>query len=359
MFKYIAMIKNKISFFIILLSIELILVSCSRDPEVICPKIKGPEPIGNLKNICFGSCSKESKDQPILDTIVKENTDIFIYLGDNIYGDTKDMTVLKAKYNKLGCKPEFQRLYESCKVLATWDDHDYGVNDGGKYYSKKAESKEIFLDFWEEPLYSERRNHTGIYHSEYYGDASHLVQIILLDCRTFRDDLKGNLFGGYDELLDSNATMLGVEQWNWLRNELLKPATFRIICSSTQFSRTHVGYEAWANMPYEKEKMKNLIKDTRANGVVFISGDIHLAELSKQDNDGAYPIYDMTSSGITQLEDSNPTNGNRIGQMYKSYNYGKLEFDWSSPDPEIILKAKNIYGNSVIEKRISLSEISF
>jgi hypothetical protein len=67
----------------------------------------------------------------------------------------------------------------------------------------------------------------------------------------------------------------------------------------------------------------------------------------------------MTSSGITQLEDSNPTNGNRIGEMYKSYNYGKLEFDWSSPDPEIILKAKNIYGNSVIEKRISLSEISF
>ena len=343
----------------IILQLALYLAACNRDPEVKCNKFNQLNTNINLTKIAFGSCSKESKNQPILDSIIKDSSDLFIYLGDNIYGDTRDMSVLKAKYNKLGCKPEFQHLYESCQVIATWDDHDYGENDAGANYPMKEASKEIFLNFWEEPLNSSRRNHKGIYHSYYYGDAAHRVQIILLDCRTFRSDLLGGSINGYAEDFDSTKTMLGDEQWKWLENELQQPAIFRIIASSTQFSRTHVGYEAWANMPLQIEQMKNLIKSTHANGVVFISGDIHLAELSKRVNENAYPIYDITSSGITQLEDSNPNNDNRIGTFYKSFNYGMIDFDWNTSDPKIILQAKNIYGDAVISKTIPLSEISF
>ncbi|MEI6312596.1 MAG: alkaline phosphatase D family protein [Bacteroidota bacterium] len=331
--------------------------ACQIDPEIVCPRVAFAEPTGPIQKICFGSCGKETKEQPILNTIVNDKPDLFIYLGDNIYGDTKDMSVLKAKYNKLGCKTEFQNLFASCRVLATWDDHDYGQNDAGMNYPMKNESKEIFLDFWKEPIISDRRNHEGIYTSHYYGDDAHKVQIILLDCRTFRSDLKSDI-NGYAEDFDSNSTMLGTAQWQWLEEELQKPAVFRIICSSTQFARTHIGYEAWANMPLQVEKMKNLISSTHANGVVFISGDIHLAELSKLDNAGSYPIYDMTSSGLTQLEKSNPTNGNRIGDLYDSYNYGILEFDWTNSDPSITLGAKDIQGNIVIQKKILLSEIS-
>ena len=67
----------------------------------------------------------------------------------------------------------------------------------------------------------------------------------------------------------------------------------------------------------------------------------------------------MTSSGITQLETSNPSNGNRIGNLYDSYNYGMILIDWNSSIPKITLQAKDIYGKAVIEKNISLSEISF
>lgn len=75
----------------------------------------------------------------------QKQNDLFVYLGDNIYGDTEDMNVLLAKYGKLSCKTEFQNLLNSCKVIATWDDHDYGVNDGGVEYPMKVESKNIFL----------------------------------------------------------------------------------------------------------------------------------------------------------------------------------------------------------------------
>ena len=97
--------------------------------------------------LAFGSGGSQDKPMPILYKVVEEKPDIFIYLGDNIYGDTKDMKVLQAKYDKLGNKPEFKALKNNVpQILATWDDHDYGKNDAGKEYPKKHESKEIFLN---------------------------------------------------------------------------------------------------------------------------------------------------------------------------------------------------------------------
>lgn len=78
-----------------------------------------------ISRIAFGSCAQQDKAQPILDTVLRHHPDVFVYLGDNIYGDTKDMKVLSDKYAKLGAKPEFQRLKKGTRVLATWDDHDF------------------------------------------------------------------------------------------------------------------------------------------------------------------------------------------------------------------------------------------
>ncbi|MFM9949864.1 MAG: hypothetical protein ACKV1O_18150, partial [Saprospiraceae bacterium] len=33
----------------------------------------------------------------------------------------------KSKYAKLAAKPEFQRLKKGTRLLATWDDHDFGI----------------------------------------------------------------------------------------------------------------------------------------------------------------------------------------------------------------------------------------
>ena len=87
--------------------------------------------------IAFGACAHENKPQPIWDAIVNTKPDLFIFAGDNIYADTEDMEVMKAKYAKLAAKPGYKSLLETCPVLATWDDHDFGVNDGGKHYSMK------------------------------------------------------------------------------------------------------------------------------------------------------------------------------------------------------------------------------
>ena len=97
--------------------------------------------------IAFGSCSREQQEIPILSDIAERKPDCFIFLGDNIYGDTRDMAVLQKKYEKLGSKTSYQNLKAASEILATWDDHDFGENDAGKEYPFKEESKQLFLAF--------------------------------------------------------------------------------------------------------------------------------------------------------------------------------------------------------------------
>lgn len=350
---------SRLSVFLFLVLYLLHITACKTDALFSCTLPSPIEPTGNITSVAFGSCSSQNKDQPILYAIAAKHPDLFLYLGDNIYGDTENMKELQNKYGLLSCKAEFLHLWQSCRVLATWDDHDYGVNDGGMEYPKKEESKSIFLDFWKEPASSQRRNHSGIYTSCYYGDSAHRVQIILLDCRTFRTPLIENTVGDYIANYDSAATILGAEQWNWLKNELLNPAQIRIIASSTQFARSHDGYEAWDNFPLEQKKMFKTIRNTQANGVVFISGDVHLAELSVRDEPNLYPLYDLTSSGLTQLEGVDIANTNRLGNVVLDYNSGAIEIDWNEPDPIVKFKIYGLNGLELYQREIHLSEIHF
>jgi alkaline phosphatase D len=321
--------------------------------------------------IAFGSCGHETKPQPILQKVADIKPDFFIYLGDNIYGDTYDMDVLKAKYKKLGEKPEYQSLQRSTKVLATWDDHDYGWNDIGRHYQFKEQSKEIFLEFFKEPINSEKRKRPGIYDAHIYQYGDKILQIILLDTRTFRDDLRtyrGELHdqNKYFYPLDyyphqiEDSTLLGKEQWTWLEKELTKPADVRLICSSTQFSIEFNGYEAWANFPHEQARMVELINKTKANGVVFISGDVHYAEISKLNNIKGYPIYDFTSSGITSTWHFATPNINRIEGPVMENHYGLITIDWmSKQSPTIKMECVDINDNQRFEYTLSLSQLKF
>jgi len=45
-----------------------------------------------ITTIAFGSCASENQDLPIFDLVVEHKPDLFIFLGDNMYGDTKTLT---------------------------------------------------------------------------------------------------------------------------------------------------------------------------------------------------------------------------------------------------------------------------
>ena len=324
----------------------------------------------SVLKIAFGSCGSQEHPLPIFDDVVKHQPDVFIFLGDNIYGDTEDMDVLRRKYQQLESKPTYQNLKAHTDILATWDDHDYGQNDAGKRYPKKVESKEIFLEFFEEPKDSSRFDHEGIYHSVFREVGDKTVQIILLDGRTFRDDLLE--FGDqenkpkryfyhldYTPHTDPSKTLLGEEQWSWLAKELRRPADFRVIATGTQFGIEFNGYEAWANFPHEQERLARLIKQTRANHVVFISGDVHYAEISKFEHAESYPLYDVTASGLSRTWKFATPNRNRIEGPIMNNHFGLLTINFEAERPHVKAEIWDIRGNQRVEHTIPFAEISF
>lgn len=332
-----------------------------------------------VERIAFGSCFHQGRPAPIWDAIADSRPDVLLMLGDNVYADTEDMDVMRACYAELAAVEGFQRLRRTSAVLATWDDHDYGRNDAGADYPMKAEAQEVFLDFFGEPDDTERRRTPGVYDAEVFGEPGERVQIILLDTRTFRGPLDtgppdrtpgGGVGGRYVPRDDPGVTMLGEAQWAWLEERLREPAELRIIASSIQVVAEDHRYEKWANLPLERARLLRLIRETRAGGVLFVSGDRHRAELSVFDParagagsgrgiDVGYPLHDLTSSALNQGRGrwTNELNRHRWGNQYFDSNSGSIRIDWSADDPVVSLELRDERGRVVLRKDVALSEL--
>ncbi len=94
--------------------------------------------------------------------------------------------------------------------------------------------------------------------------------------------------------------MLGEAQWQWFESELQKPSAIKIIGSSLQLLPEFTGWESWANFPSDRNRLLALIKKHQVNGVIIISGDTHWGEMSKITQDMDYPLWEVTSSGLTE-----------------------------------------------------------
>ncbi|VAV92268.1 Phosphodiesterase/alkaline phosphatase D-like protein [hydrothermal vent metagenome] len=322
-----------------------------------------------LSRIVYGSCCHQDKPQPIWDAILKRQPELFIFLGDNIYGDTRDMAVLKAKYDKQAVN--YARIRQESDVIAIWDDHDFGENDAGKTYPFRDQSKALFFDFWNEPKDSpRRRDNDGIYSSYLYGPADKRVHIILPDLRYNRDDLETVAsrritrerdlagLGPYLPIADKSTTMLGEAQWQWLEQQMQIPSRIKIIGSSLQYIASQPGWEAWSNFPHERQRLIDLIGKYKVDGLFFISGDTHWAELSCQTEGTPYPLWDMTSSGLTQTWDNVSPNAYRWQDLsYSGQNFGTIYIDWLLKDPLIVFEARDNRGNRIFQHTIVLSSL--
>ena len=320
--------------------------------------------------IAFGSCVHQDHEQPIWKAINAENADLFVLLGDNIYGDTEDMAVLQAKYQKLGSNAGFQQLRASTPLVAVWDDHDFGRNDGGGAYPKKAASRQIMLDFFEEPADSPRRTQEGgIYTSYEYGPPGQRVQLILLDLRWNRGTLERvgavqnqttrvpRRMGPYKAHKDDKQPFLGEAQWRWLEAQLEKPADIRIIGSSLQFIPEFTGWESWANFPHARNRLLKLLRDKETTGAVVISGDTHWSEFSRLEREDTYPLTEVTSSGLTEEWRWVSPNKHRVGEPYSKANYGLIKIDWAGDATRIHLSVRDVTGQVVREQTLALSQL--
>jgi alkaline phosphatase D len=338
------------------------------------PAVHGrePDPAVTVRRIAAGSCIRQDKPQPIWGAVADFAPNVLLMLGDNIYGDTEDMAVLREKYDVLAADPGFADLRRRLQIVAVWDDHDYGANDAGRDYPRRRESQQVFLDFFGVPADSPLRTQEGIYRALVVGPPGRRVQFICLDTRFHRSPLASIPWsqrvpdeGPYRPTDDPEATVLGAEQWGWLAGVLMEPAEVRIVLSSIQVAATEHHWEQWGNFPAERARLFRTLRDSGAKGVVVVSGDRHSAEISRVAPGPAalsYPIYDLTASSLNQPQGSGKReepNAHRVGPRFRDPNFGTLEIDWEAPTgPTLTLAIRDVNGAVVHSEQVHIANLA-
>ncbi|HSH89025.1 MAG TPA: alkaline phosphatase D family protein [Ramlibacter sp.] len=308
----------------------------------------GVPPMPNaVSRIGFGSCADQSKPQPIWDTVLADGPHLFLFGGDNVYSSMQpwSMEKLQEAYRQEDAEPHFARFRRAIPYLAIWDDNDYGLNDGGAEFRFKGESKAAFLNFWRAAPNDPRRSRDGLYDARVFGPAGRRVQVIMLDTRWFRSAWKPtdqrNAAGKERFLPDSDPakSMLGEVQWRWLEEQLRQEADVRLIVSGIQVIVDGHGWERWGNFPLELQRLYRTIAATRAQGVVLLSGDRHFGAIYRETRGAPYPLYELTSSGITHTwRDAAEAGPNRIGDPFTELHYAMVDIDWTARSIRLALK---------------------
>jgi len=278
----------------------------------------------------FGSCLHQDRSMAILKTIEKKELDLFMFIGDNVYGDQKDgeldklIRTYKQQYNNL------ENFLKNVSTEFIWDDHDFGLNDGGSDYRYKDRAKELFLETWKIPSQDPRRLRDGLYFDKMIEKNGLKVHLIFLDNRTFKSEWKltdeFNKEGKerYVKDFDPDKTLLGKKQWQWLKDKLNEDSNIKIILSSLQILSLGHGWESWDKLPLERERLFNLIDESDVSNLFILSGDRHRGGFYRFKTDDNNDIYEFTSSSLNlpipfNTEEKGPL---RIGSTYRKANFG-------------------------------------
>lgn len=323
-----------------------------------------PLPSGNsiLTRLAFGSCQTGEAPIPILQSVAASRPDLFVYMGDNVYGDEHgDMRLpeLRHQYSLLSESPDFRHLRNAIPMLAVWDDHDYGANDAGAEFSAKEYSRRIFEAFWGNG--ARLRGRDGVYDAYTFGPEGRRVQVIMLDTRSSRTELSRlparGPRGPYAQSNDPDQRMLSDQQWRWLATQLRQPAELRFIVSSIQVLADGHDFEAWRTLPQEQERLYSTVRESGALGVVFVSGDRHMAGLYAQDALLPYRAYELTTSSLNLSfsPNSDEHSSNQVGDMFTPVNFGTAAIDWDRRT--VTLEVDDSAGQAVRQHVVAFSEL--
>lgn len=326
--------------------------SFDESPLLRLPNVK----LDNLKQVqklTFASCSAQYLPQPIWKTMTAVNPDLHLNLGDNIYASRPEDRPLRRIYALQAAVPEYLEFRKQVPMLGTWDDHDFGLNDGGAENPEIETARKEFLEFFPNDKELLGQQKSGVYHSALIGPAKQQIQILILDTRTYRSPLEKNehpkdKLDVYQPTQNKEKTLLGQEQWLWLESELKKPAKLRILLSSIQLLPEDHGFEKWMNFPHERGKLFELLKKMKIKNLLVLSGDRHHAEISQMMTPQKTQITEITSSGINKTSSLlAEVNRHRIGEKYNQENFGSLKIDWKKS--KYLAEIIDLKGQSILK----------
>lgn len=333
----------------------LILVSC-QNPAMTAEDQPDSEVV--VSRIATAGCHKQFEPATALARYVEAKPDLMLWVGDNVYADTTDdIGYLRKCYDALAAKPAFRQLREQTTLMATWDDHDFGLNNSGENYPLKKQSKTLFREFWklEDRVPADRE---GVYYSRMFGSGNRALQVIMLDTRYNRED----------EGPESDT--LGESQWRWLADELAKPAALRLLVSGYQvLLEKGTPWETWAKFPKARKRLFDLIKMQKAAGILFITGDQHSGEVLRVRDALGYDGIEFMFAGINQ-EEQHVKSAYRVSPAsHAKHAYALIDIHWEDdhqkPDkneggdqPHLVFRVFDAWTNAPeLTYRVNFSEL--
>jgi len=313
-----------------------------------------PEPEAEARfTIAFGGCSGFVPEyEKIWELIAAHDPRAMLMLGDNVYIDDPEDVKWTGDYcySRRHSRPEWKKLVAKTSMHAIYDDHDFGMDDciPGAEVNIPKWKKPVLANFnknWNNPAVGGGLENPGCWQTFTLGQ----VQMIMLDCRYYRDRKK--------------KSMLGSVQKKWLLQTLVESeATFKIIASSVPFSEgiKPGSKDPWDGYPEEREEIFSFIEDEKIEGVLLISADRHRIDLRRIVRPIGYDIFEFVSGRLTNKHVHNVVKTDGLIWGYNdTCGYCLLEFDIKKANPEVILKAYNNSGEELYTKRIRSSDLSF
>ncbi len=329
-----------------------------------------------ITKIAIGSCADQELPQPIWATIDRNNPDLFIFAGDTVCSAKNIQKPLSQQYRKLKMISEFRNLREKTPMLAIWNDYDFGMDDGGAENPDKESHRTEFIKNWSYLTTALPRDQKALYHSKIFGPKKNKVQIIMLDTRWDRSALKKNptpiepvemtaltpetakeipkdmsakpvdvkiadatvlptvetVLKPYLPDEDKSKHFLSEAQWNWLENELRKPADIRFIVSTIQVVANDHNFEKWGNFPLERERLFRLLGKEKVKNTILLSGDRQFSAISRIEVKKFGSLYELTAGGLNKTTAVKVPEENNlyVNEIYSQPNFGFIKINWET-----------------------------
>ena len=266
-------------------------------------------PIGNVGNIRFAvvSCANlESGYFNAYKAINERNdADAIIMLGDYIYeyeegyydpnsnvprdlepsNEIISLADYRMRYSSYHLDRSLQRLHQNYPWICVWDDHEFAndaYKDGaqnhntneGNWYQRKEYAKKAYFEWL--PI---RPSDSKLMHIYRKFDFGNLFSLLMVDTRIHGREEQLGVSNAQTN--DTNRTLLGADQFQWLKTELLnsnckwKALGNQVVMAEVTIFGVPFNSDAWDGYPAQRNKLFDYIINNNLENFCVLTGDIH------------------------------------------------------------------------------------
>ena len=319
-----------------------------------------------------GYCRDAEDGYRIFRAMAGRAADLFLFVGDTIYADqacggtphvrlpisvAESLNDFRAKHRYNRADPALQAFFRTTSVYPIWDDHEVRNNFVGPEEPLMPAGRRAFQDYF--PVVGPPEEPERLYRALRWGRHA---EIFILDTRQYRSS---NVTPD-----GPHKTMLGVAQRRWfLDAAAASDATWKLVVSSVPLgiftggraadswsSANVLGYprSAGTGFTYERDLILAELRARGVRNVVFLSGDVHHAELIRHQPAAEYAVHEFIAGPLSARQGyprflDRSLNSRSLDSLGFAMNFGEILADATALTAHIIDASGTIRARTTLQ----------